>query len=105
VRHRNLERQALRLFNQSYLLSSIETTEPKQCILIGRRADTLRISGAYEIDDADLGVTKFDKGQLSKLYTETQPTEWYWIILILFVLRVQRRFKNIKERSIHVIIT
>jgi hypothetical protein len=44
--------------------TSIGIIEPKRSIVAWRRLDTSRISGIYEIDDTDLGVTKLDKRQV-----------------------------------------
>jgi hypothetical protein len=50
--------------------TSIEITKPKQSVVTERGSDMSRISGAYEIDNADLGVNKLDKGQvLFSMYT------------------------------------
>jgi hypothetical protein len=41
----------------------------------------------------------------SKLYTEIRSSAWYWIILILLVLRVQRRFKRQRNNLITVFLS
>jgi hypothetical protein len=56
--------------------TSIEVIEPKQFIATGKRTDTSRIIGTYEIDNAELGVTKLDKSQvLYSMYTIQQYKE------------------------------
>jgi hypothetical protein len=56
--------------------TSVEVIEPKQFIVMGKRTDTSRIIGIYEIDNAELGVTKLDKGQvLYSMYTIQQHKE------------------------------
>jgi hypothetical protein len=50
--------------------------EPKQFIAMGKRTDTSRIIGTYEIDNAELGVTKLDKSQvLYSMHTIQQHKE------------------------------
>jgi hypothetical protein len=47
--------------------------KPKQFITMGKRTGTSRIIGTYEIDNAELGVTKLDKSQvLYSMYTIQQ---------------------------------